>query len=302
MTSFNFLKSRNFLVAQSMSLTAGVMISSLLYAAPSVAQQPSAHLASTASHLSKAKTATAGASKAIDLRGRGTAPTDKGSNASRGCGLGNTRMLVPYIVPETDVSETDVPETETLAVEPDTTPISTEAPNADGSVKTGYQAMLTNTTNPALWMHIPYSPEELEAVEVLIWDVETEAYVYTTDVEVDELGQTPGIVGVNMPSGLLKAGKSYEWIVDVSFRCDVGDGTITTATDHREGLLEIGSWPTTWYSTLSNAAQKRCAGEPVGNWGALLSKIDYGDLVSAPVTACLSPATTLEPETTVEPE
>ncbi len=149
---------------------------------------------------------------------------------------------------------------------------------------------LTTAEHPVLWFYIPYAVEDIHSIEFSVHEreKETTATFYRTFLQ---LTQTPGVIGIALPSTpeyALKLNGSYHWYLKIN--CDpqeqpekeiVLNGWVTRV-QHSPELVGV-----IWYDELTNRA-KRYLLEPENiemktAWAELLQSVGLEELAQAPL-------------------
>jgi hypothetical protein len=147
---------------------------------------------------------------------------------------------------------------------------------------------LTSSEHPVFWFYIPYTPQEVSAIEFSLHDWEETKTLYRTSLQ---LTNTPGIISVPLPSNpkySLKFNESYHWYFVVNcqpqknFENDIVlDGWVTRVQQSNS----------LWYDELTSLAKLNLS-EPQNPevkkaWIELLKSVGLKELAQAPLISYL---------------
>lgn len=144
---------------------------------------------------------------------------------------------------------------------------------------------ITVSSHPSLWVYVPYSAEDVHAIEVTIGDRNAGRYIYETRVV--SANHTPGIIGLHTPTDrpALNLNTDYTWQIRIV--CNDPESQRPVDGDYMEGVLQRVTNQSTWYDAMSNSGRSSCStGSNGANWSSLLSMIGYSDIASQKVVAC----------------
>ncbi len=155
---------------------------------------------------------------------------------------------------------------------------------------------LTTAEHPIFWFYIPYAPQDIHSIEFSLHDREDTLTFYHSSLQ---LTQTPGVIGIPLPSSpsySLKHNETYRWRLIVS--CDqnatpedlvVLNGSVTRVplSDNVESQSDG-----IWHDELTNRA-KRYLSEPQNTevknaWAELLNLVGLQELAQEPLVSSVS--------------
>ncbi|MGB3401941.1 MAG: DUF928 domain-containing protein [Microcoleaceae cyanobacterium] len=169
---------------------------------------------------------------------------------------------------------------------------------------------LTTKEYPTFWFYIPYSTTEIAQAELMLLD-ENQQPILEKPMKI-QLSQTPGIVGITLPSMAkpLAVGQQYRWYFELE--CDAEnpsknprvDGWVKRVTPPSELVSQLENNPTQqsylayaengiWYDALTTLIQgiKDASSSKTFNqdWANLLEAVGLEELVQASTTDCCLP-------------
>lgn len=136
----------------------------------------------------------------------------------------------------------------------------------------------------ALWLYMPYAPEEIDTFRVLILDAKNNEYVLPPTTL--SLSETPGFISVPTPP--LETGKQYTWTVSIFCDADDREDRISLS-----GVLQAAtSAEDSWYEQFNRLAEQRRSNPAdeaiLAEWTRLLESLELTELVAEPITPCCS--------------
>lgn len=166
---------------------------------------------------------------------------------------------------------------------------------------------LTTKEYPTLWFYVPYSATEIAQAELMVLDENQQPAL--DQPLVIKLSQTPGIVGIKLPSTAkpLTVGQKYRWYFELV--CDTEDpsanpgvnGWVKRIQPSSELITQLENHSTEqhyliyakngiWYDALTHLITQREAtaseSQLSQDWSDLLTAVGLQDLVPVPTTDC----------------
>ncbi|EAW33432.1 DUF928 domain-containing protein [Lyngbya sp. PCC 8106] len=169
---------------------------------------------------------------------------------------------------------------------------------------------LTTQKYPTFWFYIPYSYEDLSQAEFMLLD-ENQRPTLEKPISI-ELSETPGIIGVTLPSTVkpLELEQEYHWFFELV--CDSEnpsnnprvDGWIKRVQPSQDLLTQLDNNQAEqsyliyakngiWYDALTSiilTIQENPSNSTLKNdWFNLLESVELQELIDSSITDCCSP-------------